>query len=497
MAQSNLTQQFNPKFRTIREIHDGFDKKTISPTELVGEYLNVAKSSRTNAFLTLCEERALKQAKAAEVVLSKEGKTPREKMPLFGIPMGIKDNITVDGIRTTCGSKILENYVPPYTATAVQRLEEAGAVCVGKLNLDEFAMGGSNENSAFGPVKHPSHPDRVPGGSSGGSAAAVGEGACVAALGSDTGGSIRLPASYCGIVGMKPTYGRISRYGLVAFASSLDQIGPMTRSVEDAAIVLDAMSGHDPLDSTSAPKPRTQTVNALKTPVNWKGLRVGVPKEYFTGGLAPAVEKAVEASLKFFETQGVKLVPISLPHSEFAVAIYYIVAVSEASSNLARYDGVRFGVRPAGASEAKDLKEFYEKVRSNFGPEVKRRIILGTFALSAGYSDAYYKRACQVRRKIKDDFDRAFEKVDLIAGPVSPTTAFKLGEKVSDPLEMYLNDLFTIPANLAGIPAMSLPCGKDSADLPIGLHLMAPAFGEDRLFSVGHGFSTGFEAGRF
>jgi aspartyl-tRNA(Asn)/glutamyl-tRNA(Gln) amidotransferase subunit A len=485
------------KFKTIREIHDGFDKKAVSPTELVSEYLKVAKSSRANAFLTLCEERALQQAKAAEAILAKEGKVPREKMPLLGIPLGIKDNMTVDGVRTTCASKVLENYFPPYTATAVQRLEDAGAVCVGKLNLDEFAMGGSNENSAFGPVKHPTHPDRVPGGSSGGSATAVGEHACVAALGSDTGGSIRLPASYCGVIGVKPTYGRVSRYGLVAFASSLDQIGPMTHTVEDAAIVLDVMSGHDPLDSTSAPQPKTQTREALRSPVDWKGLRIGVPKEYFAGRLASSVGKAVEASLKFFETQGAKLIPISLPHSQYSVAIYYIVAVSEASSNLARYDGVRFGVRPKGTGEAKDLKEFYEKVRANFGPEVKRRIILGTFALSAGYSEAYYKRACQVRRKIKDDFDRAFEKVDLIAGPVSPTTAFKLGEKVSDPLEMYLNDLFTIPANLAGIPAMSVPCGKDSADLPIGLQLMAPAFGEDRLFSVAQGFATGFEAGRY
>lgn len=493
MTQSSLTQ----KFSTIREIHDAFDRKMISPVELTQEYLKAAKGSSTNGFLNLCGDRALSQAKAAEAILVREGKVPREKMPLLGIPLGIKDNMTIDGVRTTCGSKILENYVPPYTATAVKRLEDAGAVSVGKLNLDEFAMGGSNENSAFGPVKHPTHPDRVPGGSSGGSAAAVGERTCVAALGSDTGGSIRLPASYCGVVGLKPTYGRISRYGLVAFASSLDQIGPLAQTVEDAALLLDVMSGHDPLDSTSAPKPKTDSFNALQIPMNWKGLRIGVPKEYFVGGLAPAVEKAVGSSLKFFESKGAKLVPVSLPHSEFAVAIYYLVAVSEASSNLARYDGVRFGVRPPGAADAKDLKEFYEKVRAGFGAEVKRRIILGTFALSAGYSDAYYKRACQVRRKVKDDFDKAFEQVDLIAGPVSPTTAFKLGEKVSDPLEMYLNDLFTIPANLAGIPAMSLPCGKDSSGLPIGLHLMAPAFGEDRLLSVAHGFSTGFEAGRF
>jgi aspartyl-tRNA(Asn)/glutamyl-tRNA(Gln) amidotransferase subunit A len=479
------------KIKTIREIHDAFDSKTLSPVELAHEKLAAAKTDGGNAFLTLCEERAIAQAKAAAALLERDGRVARDKMPLLGIPIGIKDNLTIDGVRTTCASKILENYVPPYTATAVARLEAAGAVVIGKTNLDEFAMGSSTENSAFGPVRHPTHPDHVAGGSSGGSGAAVRAGLCVAALGSDTGGSIRLPASYCGIVGVKPTYGRVSRFGLVAFASSLDQIGPMTSSVEDSAILLDVMSGNDPHDSTSVLDGRTEIVKALGESLDWARLRVGIPQEYFAGGLSVGVEKAIQDSLRWFEERGAKLVPISLPHTRYAVAVYYIVAVSEASSNLARYDGVRFGVRPHEASQAGDLLSFYKKVRANFGPEIKRRIILGTFALSSGYQDAYYRRACQVRRLIKQDFDQAFEKVDLIAGPVAPTTAFKLGEKVSDPLQMYLTDIFTIPANLAGLPAMSLPCGEDAEGLPVGLHLIAPHFGECRMFSIANAFEKG------
>jgi aspartyl-tRNA(Asn)/glutamyl-tRNA(Gln) amidotransferase subunit A len=489
MSSSQLTHSF----KTIRHIHDAFDKKALSSVELTQAYLEAARKSQHNAYLTLCEERALNQARAADSILAKEGKVPRDRYPLLGIPLGIKDVLTMDGVKTTCGSKMLENYVSPYTATAVSRLEDAGAVSVGKLNMDEFAMGGSNENSAFGPVKHPTHPDRVPGGSSGGSATAVGAGLCVASLGTDTGGSIRLPASYCGIVGLKPTYGRISRYGLVAFASSLDQIGPMTNSVEDAALLLDVMSGHDPLDSTSLPRPKTQSFQATQTQPDWGRLRLGVPKEYFVGGLEPAVEKSIQNSLKWFESKGAKLVPVSLPHTPYSVAVYYILAVSEASSNLARFDGVRFGVRPPKAAEAKDLTDFYQSVRANFGPEVKRRIILGTFALSSGYSEAYFKRACQVRRLIQQDFDHAFKEVDFIVGPVAPTTAFKLGEKNSDPLQMYLNDIFTIPVNLAGLPAMSLPCGKDQQGLPIGLHLIAPQYGDEKMISVAQAFSTGFE----
>jgi aspartyl-tRNA(Asn)/glutamyl-tRNA(Gln) amidotransferase subunit A len=475
--------------QSISQIHDAFDKKLLSPVELARDYLNAAKAGTQNAWLSYAEERAMKQAKLADQVLAREGRVPRDRMPLLGIPLGIKDIFTIDGTKTTCASRMLENYVAPYTATVVERLENAGAVSLGKLNMDEFAMGGSNENSAFGPVKHPTHPDRVPGGSSGGSAAAVRAGQCVAALGTDTGGSIRLPAHFCGIVGIKPTYGRVSRYGLVAFASSLDQAGPMAVSVEDSAILLDAMSGRDPKDSTSSNKAldKGAFANASRTAPDWKSLKIGVPKEYLVGGLSPEVEKSIQASLKWFESQGAKLVPISLPHTQYSVSVYYIVAVSEASSNLSRYDGIRFGSRPSEV-DVRDLADFYEKARSAFGAEVKRRIILGTFALSAGYSEAYYQRACQVRRLIKQDFDRAFEQVDLIAGPVSPTTAFKMGEKVHDPLQMYLNDIFTIPANLAGVPAMSLPCGTDSQGLSIGLHLIAPAFGEEKMISVASAF---------
>jgi aspartyl-tRNA(Asn)/glutamyl-tRNA(Gln) amidotransferase subunit A len=467
-------------FTSFKDIHDAYDAKKASPVEVVRSYLDAAQKDARNAYLTFCEDRALTQAKQAEERLRREGKVPRAEEPLFGIPLGIKDVLAIDGVRTTCGSKMLENYVAPYTATAVERLERAGAISLGKLNMDEFAMGSSNENSAFGSVKHPTHPDRVPGGSSGGSATAVRAGLCAAALGTDTGGSVRLPASFCGIVGMKPTYGRVSRSGLVAFASSLDQIGPMTQTVEDAAVLLRAMSGNDPLDSTSAPQ---GPLGALPS-VELSKLRIGVPNEYFIGGLQPAVEKSIRAALAWFEKQGAKLVPVSLPHTKYSVAVYYLVAVSEASSNLARFDGVRFGRRPTGAMHSGDLGEFYRKVRAGFGAEVKRRIILGTFALSSGYHDAYYKRACQVRRLIKQDFDHAFEKVDVIAGPVAPTTAFKVGEKVSDPLQMYLNDIFTIPVNLAGLPALSLPCGEDESKLPVGLHLIAPPFGDEKLLAV-------------
>ncbi len=481
-------------FRTIRDIHSAFESKKLSPVELTQEYLAAAKKSQTGAYLTFCDDLALKQARAAEDLILKHGGVPRDEFPLCGIPLGIKDNLTMDGVKTTCASKMLETYVAPYTATCVSRLEKAGAVTLGKLNLDEFAMGGSNENSAFGPVRHPTHPDRVPGGSSGGSAAAVKADLCFASLGSDTGGSIRLPASYCGVVGIKPTYGRVSRFGLVAFASSLDQVGPFARSVEDAALLMDVMSGYDPLDSTSIHQEKLNTVAATRLPTDWSKVRIGVPQEYFVGGLAPAVDRSIQSSLKWFEKQGAKLVPISLPHTQYAVAVYYIVAVSEASSNLARFDGIRFGQRPAASDQAKDLNDFYMKSRSLFGSEVKRRIILGTFALSSGYSEAYFKRACQVRRKIVDDFTHAFEKVDLIVGPVSPTTAFKLGEKNSDPLKMYLNDIFTIPANLAGLPALSVPCGTDEEGLPIGLHLMAAPFQENRLISAAHAFQNGFES---
>ncbi|MFZ9595656.1 MAG: Asp-tRNA(Asn)/Glu-tRNA(Gln) amidotransferase subunit GatA [Bdellovibrionia bacterium] len=488
---------FNEKYKTIQDIHDAFDQKVLSPVELTQDYLSACRSSSLGAFLEICESRALNQAKFAEQILSREGQVPRERFPLLGIPLGIKDNLTIDGVKTTCASKMLENYIPPYTATAVERLEKAGAISLGKLNMDEFAMGGSNENSAFGPVKHPKHLDRVPGGSSGGSAAAVGGHLCVGALGSDTGGSIRLPASYCGVVGVKPTYGRISRYGLVAFASSLDQVGPLTHTVEDAALLTDVMSGFDPKDATSAPYEPLKSFSYLsslkKNPLDLSQVKFGVPKEYLVGGLAPEVEQSVEQAIHRLESLGAKRVPVSLPHTPYSVAVYYLVAVSEASSNLARFDGVRFGVRPKEAIEAQDLTAFYEAVRKGFGPEVKRRIILGTFALSSGYSEAYYRKACQVRRLVKQDFDQAFRQVDLIVGPVAPTTAFRLGEKIQDPLKMYLNDIFTIPANLAGLPSMSIPCGQDALGLPIGFHMMAPAFQEERMFAIAQRLSQAFQ----
>lgn len=474
---------------TIQEIHNAFDACKTTPLELTKQYLNQISTSKHNAFITVCSDRALKQAEVLTVDLKSKhgGKTPRASMPLFGIPLGIKDVLTMDGVRTTCASKMLDNYIPPYTATAVIKLEKAGAISLGKMNMDEFAMGSSNENSSYGPVLHPTHPDRVPGGSSGGSGAAVAANLCAAALGTDTGGSIRLPASFCGIVGMKPTYGRISRYGQIAFASSLDQIGPMTKSVEDAALLCQVMAGMDPLDSTSADvkvENWPQTVRDTRVE-SAKGLRVGVPKEYFIDGIDAEVKSAIEGMIQKLKTQGAEIVPVSLPHTEYAVATYYVIAVSEASSNLSRYDGVRFGFRPPEAMSAGNLVDFYKKVRANFGAEVKRRIILGTFALSSGYYDAYYRKAGQVRRLMRNDFENAFKQVDVIVSPVSPTTAFKLGEKAKDPLKMYLTDIFTIPASMAGLPAMSVPVGKDQQGLSVGMHMIAPRFHETALFKVG------------
>ncbi len=479
--------------RSISEIHQAFEKKSLTPVGLTENYLKAVRASSHNAFITVCEEKALSRARDAEKQLQSNRSATellREK-PLLGIPIGVKDILTTEGVKTTCGSKMLENYIPPYTATAVKRLEDAGAIVLGKLNLDEFAMGGSNENSAYGPVQHPTHPGYVPGGSSGGSATAVGADLCVASLGTDTGGSIRLPAHFSGIVGLKPTYGRVSRYGLVAFSSSLDQLGPMTNSVRDAAVLLEVMAGSDPRDGTCSQVPVGRYVHAAESEPDWKNLRIGVPQEYFVEGISGEVESRVRASIEWLKGRGAQIIPISLPHTKYSVSVYYIVAVSEASSNLARFDGVRFGVRPESAQRADGLEGFYEAVRSNFGPEVKRRILLGTFSLSSGYADAYYKRACQVRRLIKNDFDQAFRKVDLIVGPVSPTTAFKLGEKSKNPLQMYLNDILTIPANLSGIPGISVPCGKDSSGLPIGFHLMTPAFQEERLLQVAAAFERG------
>lgn len=474
---------------TIREIHDAYDSGKLTPLALTQQYFDRIDASKHNAYITLCKDRAMKQAEvlAAELKTKHGGKVPRKAQPLFGIPMGLKDLQTIDGVRTTAGSKILENYIPPYTATSVEKLEQAGVITLGKTNMDEFGMGSSNENSAFGPVLHPTHPERVPGGSSGGSSAAVAADLCFAATGTDTGGSIRLPSSFCGIVGMKPTYGRVSRYGLIAFASSLDQIGPMTKTVEDAALICQTMAGQDVYDSTSADAPVEdwyQVVRDTQKNPNAAGLRVGVPKEYFIDGISVEVKAAIESAIEKLKGQGATIVPVSLPHTEYAVATYYVVAVSEASSNLSRLDGVRFGVRPPEADAAKTPIEFYKKVRANFGPEVKRRIILGTFALSSGYYDAYYRRAGQVRRLMRQDFEKAFSSVDVIVSPVAPTTAFKLGEKAKNPLQMYLTDIFTIPASLAGLPAMSVPVGKDSQGLSIGMHLIAPRFKETTLFKA-------------
>jgi aspartyl-tRNA(Asn)/glutamyl-tRNA(Gln) amidotransferase subunit A len=475
--------------KSFAEIRAAYGAKKLSPTELTSQYLDAIQASTHNAFITVCKDRALAQAKTAEKELFREGVAAFDKKPLLGIPIAAKDNMVIDGVRTTCASRMLENYIPPYTATAIERLEQAGAIIVGKTNLDEFAMGSSNENSAFGPVKNPVDPTRVAGGSSGGSATGVRAGLCAASLGSDTGGSIRLPASFCGVVGLKPTYGRVSRYGLVAFASSLDQIGPFASTVQDSASVLQSMWGSDPLDSTSSSQATPDLIKAVSQEPSWSSLRVGVPREYFEAeALSGDVRKSIEASVKWFEKKGAKIVPISLSNSKYAVAVYYVVALCEASSNLSRFDGVRFGFRPKEADEAADIGSFYEISRSAFGAEVKRRIILGTFALSSGFQDDFYVKACRVRRLIKRDFDQAFEKVDLIAGPVSTTTAFKIGEKSSDPLAMYLNDIYTIPANLAGIPAISLPCAVGGDGMPIGLHLQAAHFREDLLLSVSAAF---------
>ena len=431
---------------------------------------------KIGAFLTLSKERAMAKAAEMDALAAKGEKLP----PLGGVPVGIKDVMVTRGIRTTAGSKILGNYVPPYDCTAVARLESAGAVILGKLNCDEFAMGSSNENSAWKPVHNPRDLTRVPGGSSGGSAAAVAADMAVAALGSDTGGSIRQPASFCGVVGLMPTYGRVSRYGLIAFASSLDHIGPLTKTVKDAAIVLRTIAGRDPMDSTSAEVPVPDYVAELEKPV--QGLKIGVAKEYLGEGLDGEVRKAIEAAIQKLAKQGCEIVEVSLPHTKYAIPTYYIVATAEASSNLARFDGVRYGYR---AKDARTLSEMYRRSRDQgFGAEVKRRIMLGTYALSAGYYDAYYLKAQRVRTLLARDFEEAFNKVDAIVAPVSPTAAFKLGEKVDDPLAMYLADIYTVTADLAGIPGISVPCGETKAKLPIGLQILGRHFDESTILRV-------------
>ncbi|HUJ69768.1 MAG TPA: Asp-tRNA(Asn)/Glu-tRNA(Gln) amidotransferase subunit GatA [Syntrophorhabdales bacterium] len=456
--------------KSIRDVRELLRKGEFTSVELTRFYMDrIAKyDDRIKAYLRLTEEMAVRMAGDADRRI-KEGTDGA----LTGIPFGMKDILCTKGVETTCASQILRGFVPPYDATVIRKLNESGYVHLGRINMDEFAMGSSTENSSFQVTKNPWDLERIPGGSSGGSTAAVAAGLCAATLGTDTGGSIRQPSSLCGTVGLKPTYGRVSRYGLVAFASSLDQIGPITRSVEDCAVLLNVIAGHDSMDSTSIPEDVPDyTQNLLK---DVKGLRIGMPKEYFIEGVDPEVKSAIEGALKVFEGLGASIVPVSLPHTEFAVSVYYIICTAEASSNLARYDGVKYGIR----KEGKDIIEMYKLTRSRgFGKEVKRRIILGTYVLSSGYYDAYYRKAGQVRTLMRGDFDTAFQQCDLIATPVSPTCAFKIGEKTDDPLTMYLSDIFTIPVNLAGLPALSLPCGFDGKGLPIGLQIIGRPLGE-------------------
>jgi aspartyl/glutamyl-tRNA(Asn/Gln) amidotransferase, A subunit len=470
----------------LRELHDRLAGGELAVTDLVQASLNRIKETESvvQAFITLDEEGA--KAQAAE--LDKQLKQGGERGLLFGLPAGIKDNIVTDGLKTTCASRFLSNYIPIYNATVMDKLRAAQSVTIGKLNMDEFAMGGSNENSAFRPTRNPWDPERVPGGSSGGSAAAVAARQVYFALGSDTGGSIRQPAAYCGVVGLKPTYGRVSRFGLVAFASSLDQIGPITKNVEDAVYVLQAIAGHDPMDSTSADVEVPDYTAALTGDV--RGLRIGVPKEYLGEGIAPKVKEAVLAALNVYESLGATWEEVSLPHTEYAVAAYYLLASSEASSNLARFDGVRYGVR---AENPDNLIDLYRKSRSQgFGAEVKRRIMLGTYALSSGYYDAYYLKAQKVRTLIKQDFDQVFEKFDVIIGPTAPTTAFRIGEQIDDPLTMYLNDICTIPVNLAGLPAVSVPCGLADG-LPVGMQIIGRAFDETTVLRAAYAYEQATE----
>jgi aspartyl-tRNA(Asn)/glutamyl-tRNA(Gln) amidotransferase subunit A len=467
---------------TIDDVRSAISERKTTAAALTAEfYARIRKEDpEIGAFLALSEDRARAQADRIDRMAADGKPLP----PLAGVPIAIKDVMVTRGVRTTAGSKILDNFVPPYDCTAVVRLEAAGAVILGKLNCDEFAMGSSTENSAYYPVRNPRDKTRVPGGSSGGSAAAVAAGMAVATLGSDTGGSIRQPASFCGVVGLKPTYGRVSRYGLIAFASSLDHIGPFANTVKDAALVLRTIAGRDSMDSTSADVAVPDYVAEIDKPV--RGLRVGVAKEYFGSGLDAEVRAAVEAAIQKLAGLGCEIVPVSLPHTEYAIPAYYIVATAEASANLARFDGVRYGLRARGA---KTLAEMYRETRdSGFGMEVKRRIMLGTYALSAGYYDAYYLKAQRVRTLLTRDFEEAFKKVDVIAAPTAPTPAFKLGEKVDDPLAMYLADIYTVTANLAGIPGISVPCGENHEKLPIGLQLFTRHFDEATLLRAAHAY---------
>ncbi len=467
---------------TIAQLKELLRKKEATSAELTTFYLDRIKKfdKELLSYLRITEDYAMEGARQADSKIAQG-----QYAPLLGIPFGMKDILCTKGIETTCASKILKGFVPPYDATVIQKLNEAGYVHLGRLNMDEFAMGSSTENSAFQTTKNPWDLTRIPGGSSGGSAAAVSAGLCVAALGTDTGGSIRQPASLCGVVGMKPTYGRVSRFGLIAFASSLDQIGPFARNVSDCAAVLNVIAGYDTRDSTSIPQPAADYTQNLGKDI--KGFKIGIPKEYFIEGMEPDVKKAMTESVAVFEKQGAIPVEITLPHTEYAVATYYIICTAEASSNLARYDGVKYGLREPG----KDIIDMYKNTRlRGFGKEVKRRIILGTYVLSSGYYEAYYKKASKVRTLIRRDFDEAFRKCDMIVTPVSPTTAFTAGERLQDPLTMYLSDIFTIPVNLAGLPGLSLPCGFDQKGLPIGLQIIGQPLDEARMLQTAYVFET-------
>ncbi len=464
----------------ISETKQLLDKKEITTKELLDSiYQRIAAvEGKVKAYVTLSREKASEMIATAQKAINSG-----RPMPLSGIPIAIKDNMCTKGIKTTCSSKILGNFIPPYESTVTARLTEAGYALTGKTNLDEFAMGSSTENSGFFTTKNPWDLERIPGGSSGGSAAAVAADECIAALGSDTGGSIRQPAALCGVVGLKPTYGRVSRYGLVAFASSLDQIGPLTKNVRDAAILMNIISGKDPFDSTSAPVPVPDFTKVLGREI--KGLKIGIPKEYFIKGMDKEIEMSIKAAIKKLESLGAIPVEMSLPHTEYAVATYYVLATSEASSNLARYDGVKYGFR----AEGKELLDMYMNTRAQgFGAEVKRRIMLGTFTLSSGYYDAYYKKGQQARTLIKQDFEKAFNHVDVIVTPTTPTAAFKAGEKADDPLQMYLSDIFTISVNLAGVPGISIPCGFTSNNLPIGLQIIGKHFDEETILKVSYAY---------
>ena len=469
----------------IHLLHEQLVSGTLNAVDLTEAVLErlAAVEPHVNAYVTVTAEQARQQAAEAADAFARGD----VRSPLQGIPLAIKDNICIQGVRTTCASRILEHFVPPYDATVMQRLQAAGAVMIGKANMDEFAMGSSTETSYFAPTRNPwGNGEYVPGGSSGGPAAAVSAGLCAAALGSDTGGSIRQPAAMTGVVGLKPTYGRVSRFGLVAFASSLDQIGPLTQDVHDAALLLQAIAGHDARDSTSADAAVPDYNAALGRGV--AGLKLGVPREYFVAGMDAEVEASVRAGIDVLEREGADIVEVSLPHTPYAVATYYILANAEASANLARYDGVRFGFR---AAEPADLPDMYMRTRAEgFGAEVKRRIMLGTYVLSSGYYDAYYKKAQQVRTLFRQDFQRAFSNCDALVTPVSPIPAFRLGERLDDPLQMYLADIFTIPMNLAGLPALSIPCGLTTDKLPIGLQIAAPPFREDMLLQIGAAFES-------